>query len=69
MDSTQAYLTISRDVSERSIIQDVLRARGIPQLGVALHISGGKLHTHRLCLSRIGRVEIMVPLEHYKLFL
>ena len=69
LDSTRAHLTIGRDIAERSVIQEVLGARRVPQLGVALHVSGGEFHTHGLCLGRVGRVEIMVPLKHHKLFL
>ena len=67
--AARAHLTVGRDVAEGSVIQEVLGARGVPQLGVALHIPGGELHTHGLRLGWVGRVEIMVPLKHHELFL
>ena len=67
--AARAHLTVGRDVAEGSIVQEVLGARGVPQLGVALYIPGGKLHTHGLRLGWVGRVEVMVPLKHHKLFL
>ena len=63
------YLTVGRDVFERSIIQDVFSSCGVPQLGVAFYISGGKFHSHGLGLCWIGRIEIMVALKYHKLFL
>jgi hypothetical protein len=42
------YLIISRNISERPIIQHVLRTCGVPQLGVGLHVSRGTFHTHGL---------------------
>ena len=67
--AARAHLTVGRDVAEGSVIQEVLGARGVPQLGVALHIPGGELHTHGLRLGWVGRVEIMVPLKYHELFL
>lgn len=65
----RAHLTVGRDVTEGSVVQEVLGARGVPQLGVALYIPGGELHTHGLRLGRVGRVEVMVPLKHHELLL
>ena len=67
--AARAHLTVGRDVAEGSIVQEVLGARGVPQLGVALYIPGGKLHTHGLRLGWVGRVEVMVPLKHHELLL
>ena len=67
--AARAHLTVGRDVTEGSIVQEVLGARGVPQLGVALYIPGGKLHTHGLRLGWVGRVEVMVPLKHHELLL
>lgn len=61
----KSILTISRDVSERSIIQEVLRPCEVLQLGAALHNSIGKLQTHGLYLCWTRRIEIMVVLKHH----
>lgn len=67
--AARAHLTVGRDVAEGAVIQEVLGARGVPQLGVALYVPGGELHTHGLRLGWVGGVEVVVPLKHHELLL
>ena len=64
-----SILTAGRDDSEKSTVQKSLEPCRVPQLGVALHVSGGKLHTHPLSLTDKKSRNRMVALKHHELFL
>ena len=65
--AARAHLTVGRDVTEGSIVQEVLGARGVPQLGVALYIPGGKLHTHLAALR--SSLTLVPTIHHFKCIL
>lgn len=58
-----SILTIGRDNSERSTVQKGLELRRVAQLGVALHVLGGKMHMHCLSLMDKKSRNTMVALK------
>lgn len=65
----ELYLAERSDVSEGSVLYDLLRLGGVAQPGVALHRLGGQADTCGLAAGGIRGVPIVVPLEDHQLTL
>lgn len=63
------YLTKCRDVLERAVLDHLFIFARVAQLGVALGGFGGEAHTGRLATGRVGRIQVVIPLEDHQLSL
>lgn len=69
MTSHPDYLTECRDILEWSVFYHLVVFTRVAQLGVALDSFGGQAHTGGLATSGVGRIQVVIPLEHHQLSL